>query len=270
MPGPGGEAGRIGGLVEAPGVALPTAIEEHPSPNHDARPAGAPVDLLILHYTGMASAEAACQRLTDPAAKVSAHYLIGEDGAIRRLVAEPRRAWHAGLAYWAGARDINGRSIGIELVNPGHEFGYRRFPEPQIGALVALARNILERHRIPAHRILGHSDVAPGRKQDPGELFDWRALATAGIGLWPGPGRQNDGAAELVGPGSGPETIKRLQRDLACFGYEMEATGRYDRVTRLTVTAFQRHWRPANIDGIADGETRAILGDLLDQMARSA
>ena len=165
------------------------AAIERPSPNHDARPAGKPIDILLLHYTGMRDAEAALRRLTDPAAKVSSHYLIDEDGATYRLVDEGRRAWHAGVSYWGGERDINGVSIGIELVNPGHEFGYRPFPQPQMEALVELGRAILARHPIPPARVLGHSDVAPTRKTDPGELFDWRALAEAGIGLWPTPPR---------------------------------------------------------------------------------
>ena len=158
---------------------------ERPSPNHDARPDGLAVDILLLHYTGMTSGEAALARLCDPAAKVSAHYCIDEDGSVSRLVPEARRAWHAGAGHWAGAGDINARSIGIELVNPGHEFGYRAFPEAQMTALMALARDILARHPIPAARVLGHSDVAPLRKEDPGELFDWQGLAAAGIGLWP-------------------------------------------------------------------------------------
>ncbi len=160
-------------------------VVERPSPNHDARPDGQAVDILLLHYTGMKSAEAALARLCDPAAKVSAHYVIDEDGTLTRLVDEARRAWHAGVSSWAGDSGVNARSIGIELVNPGHEFGYRPFPAPQMAALTALARDILARHAIPPQRVLGHSDVAPTRKQDPGELFDWEALAAAGIGLWP-------------------------------------------------------------------------------------
>ena len=156
------------------------------SPNFDARPPGARIDMLVLHYTGMVSAEAAIERLCDPAAKVSAHYLIDEDGAVRRLVDENHRAWHAGEASWRGKSDINARSLGIELVNPGHEFGYRPFPEAQMAALEALAQDILARHTIEARNVVGHSDVAPRRKTDPGELFDWRRLAEAGIGLWPG------------------------------------------------------------------------------------
>ncbi len=158
---------------------------EKPSPNCGPRPDGAAIDMLILHYTGMESAEAALTRMCDADARVSAHYMIDEDGTVYRLVDEAMRAWHAGVSSWRGAGNINDRSIGIELVNPGHEFGYRRFPVSQMTALTGLCREILARHPIAPANVLGHSDVAPSRKQDPGELFDWQALAAAGIGLWP-------------------------------------------------------------------------------------
>ena len=161
-----------------------------PSPNQDDR-GGAAIDMLVLHYTGMITAEAALSRLCDPAAKVSAHYTIDEDGTIYAHVPEARRAWHAGVSFWAGKRNVNARSIGIELVNPGHEFGYRAFPRSQIAALIDLCRDILARHPIPAARVLGHSDVAPARKEDPGELFPWAQLAEAGIGLWPQPAQRS-------------------------------------------------------------------------------
>ena len=150
-------------------------IVERPSPNHDTR-GGQAIDILLLHYTGMPSGEEALERLCDPNAepgRVSAHYCIDEAGTTYRLVAEEERAWHAGVASWAGATNINARSIGIELVNPGHEFGYRPFPEAQMHSLMTLSQDILRRHAIPARRVLGHSDVAPLRKEDPGELFDW-------------------------------------------------------------------------------------------------
>ena len=160
-------------------------IIERASPNCDERPDGVAIDMLVLHYTGMPSAEGALARLTDPTAKVSAHWLIEEDGAIISLVPEAMRAWHAGVSFWRGASGVNARSIGIELVNPGHEFGYRPFPERQMAALIELARDITTRHAIPARNVIGHADVAPRRKMDPGELFDWRRLARAEIGLWP-------------------------------------------------------------------------------------
>lgn len=216
-------------------------IVERPSPNQDAR-GGVGVDMLVLHYTGMAGGEAALARLCDPAAKVSAHYTIDEDGTVYAMVPEVRRAWHAGLSFWAGARDINARSIGVELVNPGHEFGYRPFPAAQIGALAALCHQILKRHPIPAWRVLGHSDVAPARKDDPGELFPWAELAADGIGLWPAPGDDPGDAA--VAP------------LLARYGYDPDVP------LEKAVTAFQRHFRPSCVDGMADRETRTMLSGL--------
>jgi N-acetylmuramoyl-L-alanine amidase len=212
-------------------------IVQRSSSNHDGRPTEGAIDMLVLHNTGMPTAEEALARLCDPSAKVSAHYVIDEDGTVSALVAEGRRAWHAGLAYWAGQRDINACSIGIELVNPGHEFGYRAFPGAQMAALETLCLGILARHPIPPHRVLGHSDVAPARKEDPGELFDWSRLARAGIGLWPEPGRG--------------------EADLARFGYDVSDP-------ELAATAFQRHWRPGKVDGVMDDECRALLAGLLD------
>lgn len=216
-------------------------IEDVPSPNHDARPDGGAVDMLVIHYTGMQSATAARERLCDPASKVSAHYLIDEDGAVAALVPENRRAWHAGVAFWRDRTDINARSVGVELVNPGHEYGYRPFPEPQMAALEGLAKAILGRHPIPARNVVGHSDVAPRRKEDPGELFDWRRLAGCGIGLWPD-----------ASPGDGLNASEMLAR----FGYETEDV-------MATLRAFQRRFRPARIDGLADVETMRLLAGLL-------
>lgn len=210
-----------------------------PSPNHDSRE-GTGVDMLVLHYTGMANGEVALARLTDAAAKVSAHYTIDEDGTIYAHVPEDRRAWHAGVSHWAGAANINSRSIGIELVNPGHEFGYRAFAEPQIAALTTLCHSILMRHAIPSWRVLGHSDVAPARKEDPGELFPWRRLADAGIGLWPAAGA--DAAAAEA---------------LARYGYDPAAP--QDKV----ITAFQRHFRPKSLTGQWDDECAGLLASLL-------
>ena len=219
-------------------------IGRYESPNHDARPDGAAIDMVVLHYSGMETADAALARLCDPAAKVSAHYLIDEDGAVRRLVAEERRAWQAGVACWRGVRDVNGRSLGIELVNPGHEFGYRPFAEAQMAALEDLARGILARHPIEARNVVGHSDVAPRRKMDPGELFDWPRLAAAGIGLWPDSAPADAADADEV------------KAMLADFGYETEDPG-------MTVTAFQRHFRPGRVDGRVDGDTAGRLRGLL-------
>jgi N-acetylmuramoyl-L-alanine amidase len=220
-------------------------IANRPSANVDTRPEGTAVDILVLHYTGMETAEAALDRLVDPAAKVSAHYLIDEDGTIFRLVAEDRRAWHAGVASWRGATDVNARSIGIELVNPGHEFGYRPFPEAQMAALIGLAAGIVARHSIPARNVVGHSDVAPRRKMDPGELFDWPRLAAAGIGLWP---------AESDTCVMDPEAVTSM---LAEIGYETDDF-------HLTLKAFQRHFRPARVTGRIDFETARRLKGLVD------
>ncbi len=227
-------------------------LHERPSPNFDARPPGQAVDILLLHYTGMRDAETALARLCDPQAKVSAHYCIDEDGTVTRLVSEAARAWHAGVALWAGASDINARSIGIELINPGHEFGYRAFPDGQIAALIALCRDILSRHAIPPARVLGHSDVAPLRKEDPGELFPWARLAAAGIGLWP------EAPPEVPVPA--PAEIKRR---LAAFGY-----GYLEEDFGAVVRAFHRHFRPETLTAKADGETTARLDALLAMAGR--
>lgn len=227
-------------------------LRDRPSPNFDTRPGAGAVEMLILHYTGMKSAREALDRLCDPAAKVSAHYLVEEDGAIWRLVDEAQRAWHAGVSCWRACRDINGVSIGIELANPGHEFGYRAFPEAQMQALEELARGILERHAIPPRAVLGHADVAPLRKQDPGELFDWPRLARAGIGLWP------DFNAEIAAPA----TMQELQSRLRAIGYDCPASGALDAPTQAVIAAFQRHFRPARCDGVADEETRRRIAIL--------
>lgn len=230
------------------------ALVDRPSPNFNDRRDGARIDLLILHYTGMPTAEGALQRLCDPAAKVSAHYTIDEDGTIYRHVAEEKRAWHAGASAWAGAADINDRAIGIELVNPGHEFGYRPFPEAQIAALVELARGIVKRHGIPRSRVLGHSDIAPRRKTDPGELFPWPRLAAAGLGVW-----------VQLPPLDASRAIQvpEIQHNLAAIGYECPLSGVLDEETRAAIAAFQRHFRPAAVSGIPDGETTALAALLL-------
>jgi N-acetylmuramoyl-L-alanine amidase len=222
-------------------------IRERGSPNHDARPEGGRIDMLVLHYTGMKTAAEAIDRLCDPAAKVSAHYVIDEDGTVWRLVEEGRRAWHAGLSFWQGTRDVNAASIGIELVNPGHEWGYRAFPETQMASLESLCRGLLEKHPIPADRVVGHSDVAPARKQDPGELFDWPRLARAGIGLWP---------AEPAPP---PPDVVKAQAMLGAIGYRVPGSGVLDEETRPVLIAFQRRFRPSRNDGDLDDETAARI-----------
>jgi N-acetylmuramoyl-L-alanine amidase len=218
---------------------------EAPSPNFDGRPETAPIDMLVMHYTGMESATAALARLCDPQSKVSAHYLIDEDGAIYRLVPEHKRAWHAGVSAWRGFTDINARSIGIEMVNPGHEFGYRPFPEAQMAAAIELSRGIVGRHKIHARNVVGHSDVAPRRKMDPGELFDWARLAAADVGLWP-----QDSDICIMDP----DVIADM---LAKVGYDMA-----DPVAALR--AFQRHFRPERVTGRVDFGSARRLAGLLD------
>jgi len=229
-----------------------------PSPNHDERPAGQAVDILVLHYTGMKTADEALARLCDPAAKVSAHYTIGRDGRVFAHVPEERRAWHAGVSYWAGERNVNARSIGIELVNPGHEFGYEPFPEAQIASLIDLAHGILKRHPIPSHRVLAHSDVAPARKMDPGELFPWPRLAEFGIGLWPD---KKFSSPAFAGEGDREAVEGAAASDLSQYGYGLPPHA--DVPLDAVVTAFQRHFRPSDIDGRWDGECADLLSRLL-------
>ena len=229
-----------------------------PSPNFDARIA--PPDMVVLHYTGMASGAAALARLQDPAASVSAHYLIEEDGRLFALVAEERRAWHAGKSSWKEAADINGASIGVEIVNPGHEFGYRAFTPAQIAAVIALVDEIKGRWTVPDGRILAHSDVAPARRQDPGELFPWRDLALAGHGLWAEPAAAPGDPLSAGDRGPG---VFALQAGFSRLGYDLPPSGLYDEDTACVVRAFQRHWRQGRVDGAADGETRARLMALL-------
>lgn len=243
---------------------------ERPSPNHDARPVGAVVDMLILHYTGMASAQAALARLRDADARVSAHYLVDEDGAVVRLVSEERRAWHAGVARWGGRDDINGVSIGVEVVNPGHEFGYRRFPEPQMTALAALCRDIAGRHPIAARHVLGHGDVAPARRADPGELFDWAGLARAGVGLWPEAAIATGEMGLTLRRGDGGSAVNEIRRGLAGFGYDLRPEGAYDEALEQVVTAFQRHFRPRRVDGVVDPETAQRIFQVLDAAGPAA
>ena len=233
-------------------------LVEAPSPNFDARTA--PPSILVLHYTGMKTGAEALARLRDPEARVSSHYVVEEDGRVFRLVAEERRAWHAGVSYWRGRRNVNGDSIGIEIVNPGHEWGYRPFPEAQVAAVSDLVADIRTRWEIEDRDIVGHSDVAPARKDDPGELFPWKRLAEAGHGLWveppPAPGQP-------IGEGEEGAAVFALQAGLTRLGYDLPPSGRFDASTAAVVRAFQRHWRPERVDGVADGETRARLIGLL-------
>lgn len=216
-----------------------------PSPNHGPRADGARIELLILHYTGMPTAGDALRRLCDPDAQVSAHYTVDEDGTIYAHVPEERRAWHAGLSRWRGRDDVNSRSLGIEIVNPGHEFGYRPFPAAQMTAVAGLCRDLMGRHGIAPADVLGHSDVAPGRKEDPGELFDWPGLAAAGIGLWPTPSQEDEGPCDAA------EVAALLGR----YGY--------DAADPRALLAFQRHFHPDRLTGTPDPETVRRLRALL-------
>lgn len=231
------------------------------SPNHDQRLGNGRPDILLLHYTGMESTRAALARLCDPQAEVSSHYLVFEDGTIWQLVPEARRARHAGVSSWEGTRDINSRSIGIEIGNPGHSYGYPEFLPRQIEAVVRLCRDIVKRHGIRRDRVLGHSDVAPSRKQDPGEKFPWRLLHENGVGLWVEPAPLGDDDAHAGTRSAAP--VREVQQALARYGYGIDATGLYDGATTEVVTAFQRHFRPQRVDGIADASTRATLDRLL-------
>ena len=228
-------------------------IRPYPSPNYDDRPAGALIDALILHYTGMATGAEALARLADPEAKVSAHYCVDEAGAVFAMVDEAQRAWHAGLSYWAGQSRLNDVSIGIEIINTGHAHGLKPFPEAQVAAVTALSEAIMQRHAIPPARVLAHSDIAPDRKIDPGELFPWEHLAKAGIGLWPD-------APPPTGFGQRP-AIADAERVLARWGYD---TAHMPAAT----AAFQRRYRPRRVDGVFDAECMALIGSLLAKAAQ--
>jgi N-acetylmuramoyl-L-alanine amidase len=232
-----------------------------PSPNHEPRYGVTRPDILLLHYTGMATTQAALERLCDPGPQVSSHYLVFEDGAIVQLVPEARRAYHAGESCWEGTTDINSRSVGIEIGNQGHDYGCPAFPEPQIAAVIALCRDIVTRWSIAPAHVLAHSDVAPSRKRDPGETFPWARLAAAGVGLWVEPEPFVDGSA--LRSGDHGDAVTGLQRKLADFGYGIAPTGHYDNATDEIVTAFQRHYRPARVDSIADVSTVKTLEKLV-------
>jgi len=240
------------------------ATEFLASPNHNERRAHARPNSVILHYTGMPTGIAALQLLRDPASEVSSHYFVWEDGRICQLVEEKRRAWHAGVAFWKGARDINSVSIGVEIVNPGHDGGLPPFAPTQIAAVIALLKDIGARHAIKPERMLAHSDVAPARKIDPGERFPWGELRRAGVGHWVEPSPIAEGLVLRRGDEGTP--TRALQAMLALYGYGVEVSGAYDRTTELTITAFQRHFRQALVDGQADVSTvdtlRRLIGAL--------
>jgi N-acetylmuramoyl-L-alanine amidase len=231
------------------------------SPNIEPRRGNARPDMIILHYTGMESAAAACSWLCDAGSNVSCHYLVAENGKITQMVGEEMRAWHAGVSVWEGDADINSRSIGIEIHNPGHALGYRDFSVMQTEAVIALCRDIVRRHDVEPRHVLAHSDVAPPRKIDPGEKFDWQRLHEAGIGHWVAPSPLRDGPALKAGDAGG--VVAALQANLARYGYGIEVSGSYDAPTGAVVQAFQRHFRPARVDGIADPSTVETLDRLI-------
>jgi len=223
---------------------MSATIRQHTSPNFDERGDGAVIDMLILHYTGMENRDVALARLCDETAEVSAHYFVDEDGSVLQLVDEEKRAWHAGVARWRGHNNINQRSIGIEVVNPGHEFGYRDFTEAQMNSVIVLCKDVLSRHAIPARNVVGHSDVAPTRKSDPGELFDWHRLAGEGIGVW-------------------PEESEVLEMDRDVVAGHLETVGYDVSDFPKTLRAFQRHYRGERVTGRIDAGTARRLSGLV-------
>jgi N-acetylmuramoyl-L-alanine amidase len=239
----------------------PVAAKVLPSPNHGERKDGRRPDMLVLHYTGMPNEAEALQWLANPVSQVSAHYFVFEDGRVWQMVPEMRRAWHAGLGQWGDDADINSCSIGIEIANPGHPGGLPPFGETQIESVIAICRDLVSRWRIAPERVLAHSDVAPGRKLDPGELFPWERLHEAGIGHWVRPAPIRDGRFFSRGDRGMP--IEALQAMLAMYGYGLRITGTFDEDTEKVVAAFQRHFRPERVDGVADASTITTLRDLI-------
>jgi N-acetylmuramoyl-L-alanine amidase len=232
------------------------------SPNCEPRRNGLRPTILLMHYTGMARADAAIGWLCTPESRVSCHYLVDEEGRITQMVREGERAWHAGEACWMGETDINSASIGIEIHNPGHDAGYPDFPEAQMNSVVALSLDILSRHNIPPRRVLAHSDVAPQRKADPGEKFGWEMLARAGIGHWVSPAQLAMGSGEETAPDA--RAVLHVQTLLANYGYDCPVSGAVCHRTANVLKAFQRHFRPALVDGNIDGSTI----DTLERLAR--
>jgi N-acetylmuramoyl-L-alanine amidase len=232
-----------------------------PSPNHGARKGVIAPDSVILHYTGMPTADGALAWLRDPASQVSCHYFVFEDGRIVQLVPEERRAWHAGRSLWAGATDMNSHSIGVEIANGGHDGGLPDFPGAQIEAVSALCADIAARRVIAPQRFLAHSDIAPGRKRDPGERFPWDVLARAGVGHWRDPAPI--GGGRFLSRGDHGQPVEALQAMLALYGYGAAVNAMFDAATEDVVAAFQRHFRPARVDGVADASTISTLRDLI-------
>ena len=249
-------------MIEAPDTAIPCTLR--PAANCGERHGGAPIDTIVLHYTGMPDDGEALARLTSAASGVSCHYLVLRDGAIVQMVPETLRAWHAGVSCWRGHKDINSRSIGVEIANPGHEHGYVPFQERQVESVIELCRDICSRHAIEPRNIVAHSDIAPMRKTDPGEFFPWRRLHVAGLGHYVEPEPVSGG--RFMQEGDQGEPVAALQEMLEIFGYGIDRTGVYDASTSATVAAFQRHFRPGRVDGIADRSTISTLKKALDSL----
>ena len=241
------------------GTLLPHRFQ--PSPNFGERATGSEIKIILLHYTGMSEAQKACDWLCNEESEVSAHYLIDESGGIVQMVDEAARAWHAGLSSWHDDEDINSASIGIEIQNVGHSMGYPDFPEVQMSSVVALCKDLAKRHSIVGRNFLAHSDVAPGRKIDPGEKFDWAYLHAQGVGHWVDPEPIKGGT--FLQPGDIGDTVMALQAMLKLYGYGIDVNGSFDVRTKVVVEAFQRHFRTALVDGIADQSTVATLHRLL-------
>lgn len=239
-------------------------VTSAPSPNFDER--ALPVNMLVLHYTGMETGDLALARMRDPDARVSAHYMVRENGDVVQLVDEAQRAWHAGVSFWDGETDLNSASVGIEIVNGGHDFGLPEFPGKQISSVIDLSAEIIDRHKIAAFNVVGHSDIAPARKCDPGEKFPWAELAGHGIGVFPG--QLTDDQRPMFEFGSRDRGIAIVQKGLAFIGYKTEVTGRFDQLTLDTVIAVQRRYRSSNCDGVIDVQTLEVVTKLADLKKR--
>jgi len=239
-------------------------ITRQDSPNFNNRPTDSEINILILHYTGMKTAKEALDRMCSADSQVSAHYMINEDGSIISLVPEEKRAWHAGISCWRGRAALNDTSIGIELVNPGHEWGYRPFPAAQIDSLIELAKNITERYNIAPRNIVGHSDIAPTRKEDPGELFDWKTLAWEGLGLWPQTKKVRNPHEMLIRPGEEGVSVGQVQKMLADYGYHIRVDGLYGEKTEAVIRAFKRHFVPEVVNVVWDKLANERIVKLLE------
>lgn len=245
----------------------PLVGELRPSPNVGERRGVAGPDMMILHYTGMGDGEMAVRWLCAQESEVSCHYLVHEDGRIVQMVPEHRRAWHAGAGSWRGREDVNSRSVGVEIVNPGHDHGYPAFPPAQVAAVIGLCRECMARWRMPAENLLAHSDIAPARKRDPGERFPWDRLFAAGLGHYVAPSPVVEGRS--LGLGDRGEPVAAFQSRLAAYGYGVGPSGLFDADTQFATIAFQRHFRPAKVDGVADASTTDTLRRLLAGLGRS-